>query len=473
MFNAIKKGISYTYIFVFIQKILQFVQILILARLLTPYDFGIAAIVILVVGAGNTLFQSGIKKAIVHYQLTDFESLNTAWSYSILRGLSLYLILFFMVPYIAVFFDRNDMVLATQILALNFVIGGFTNIGILIYTIELNFKKIVAWEFTGVFIGVLVTLITAYLFRNYWAIIYGQMAERVTRCITSYYVSGYRPKINLNTNIFLMLFKYGKWMAADKIISFASSNQDKVFIGKILGAQSLGYYSVASQLGEFLSSIYSSLSKVFFPVFSKIHKLSSVDSKTIELYLFLIIATSVQIISVISIYSDIIVRVLYGDKWAIIIPFLQIFIWVSLFRIIQNALFPYFNGVGKPKYVLYTNIFRIILLIPSLYFLTKIYGIIGAISAILIVQASSLLLIFYFLNKTTGFSFIRLLYSIFPLILSICVCLAFEKIYISTNMYIELIKPILSFVVLLLLTLLFLRTEKIKKYIKKVFSALN
>jgi O-antigen/teichoic acid export membrane protein len=470
MLEAIKKGISYNYSYVFTQKILHFAQILILARLLTPYDFGLAAIIILVFGAANTLFQSGIKKAIIHYQLTDRASLDTGWSFSILRGLCLFVILFFSAPYIAVFFERNDIVLVTQIIAFNFVIAGFVNMGMLIYTIELKFKKVVIWEFTGFFLGVIVTIISAYIFRSYWAIIFGLMTEKIVRCISSYYFSNYRPRFNLDIGIFLKLFKYGKWMAADKIVSFATANQDKAFIGKVLGAQTLGLYSITIQLGEFLSSIYSSLSKVFFPVFSKIHKNSTVDPKKIELYLLLIISTSIPLVTIISFYSEIIVNILYGEKWIMIGPFLKIFIWASLFKIIQSALFPYLNGIGKPEYVLYINITRIILLFPSLYILINFHGIIGAISAILIVQASSLLLIFFFLNKATGFSFIRLLYSIFPLILSICVCLAFEKIFISTSVHIELIKPILSFVVLLLLTLLFLRTEKIKKYIQKVFS---
>ena len=469
MLEVIKKGVKYTYSYVFVQKILRFAQILILARLLTPYDFGLSAIIILVFGTANTLLQSGIKKAIIYHQLTDVPSLNTAWSFSVIRGVFLFAVLFFMAPYISEFFDHNDMIFATQCLAFNFILSGYTNIGMMVHTIKFKFKKIVIWEFTGFLLGVLVTIITAYLFRTYLAIIYGLITEQATRTISSYYFSSYRPKFNLDIDIFLRLFKYGKWMAADKIVSFASANQDKAFIGKALGVQVLGYYSIANQLGDFLSSIYSSLSKVFFPVFSKIHKSSNVNPKQIELYLFFIIATSIQFVTVISFYSEVIVKILYGEKWAMIGPFLQILIWASLIKIIQNALSPYFNGVGKPKYVLFINIFRIILLIPSLYILIDYYGIFGAIFALILVQIMSLLLILYFLYKITRFSFIRLIYVTIPLFVSIMVCFIFEAIFITTSNYVEIAKPILSIVVLFLITILFLRATKTRKYINGVF----
>jgi len=108
-------------------------------------------------------------------------------------------------------------------------------------------------------------------------------------------------------------------------------------------------------------------------------------------------------------------------------------------------------------------------LIPSLYILIDYYGIFGAIFALILVQIMSLLLILYFLYKITRFSFIRLIYVTIPLFVSIMVCFIFEAIFITTSNYVEIAKPILSIVVLFLITILFLRATKTRKYINGVF----
>ena len=465
MLKVIKKGLAFTYSFVVAQKLLRFAQMLVLVRLLSPDDFGLSAIVLVVYGSMNALIQSGIKKAIVQSQSKDSASLNTAWCFSIARGVLLFMGLYLTAPFFGDFFSDQKVSETVQFISFVFLVSGFTNIGMVLCTIDLQFKRVLVWEFLSFCVGVIVTLYFAIALENYWAIIYGVMAEQITRCCTSYYFSSYKPNFVFDYKVFLRLFRYGKWMAADKIISFVTSNQDKVFIGKLLGVEQLGYYSVANQLPVLLASLYSSLSRIFFPVFSKINKESVIDSGKIEIFLLLIVTTASQFVIVVFFFSEIIVGTFYGDNWLLIAPYLEAIIFISLLNIVQTTMFSYFNGVGKPNYVFSMNLFRMVLLFPCLYFLVSDFGIYGVVYSYLLVQVISIPFMFYFINRISSVSFYRLAYLVFPVVTAIVVSLTVDHFLQQLVGEYLIIKPILSIIILLSLLLIVFRLKPVKEYV--------
>ncbi len=171
---------------------------IILARLLSPADFGIVAMAMIFIGLLEMLNQTGQKQALIRLPYLTREHYDTAWTLSVLMGLAIGLIAFFLAPLTSIYFHDPRTIPVMQCLALRAAIGGIENIGPVAFRRDLEFRRTFLYGVYPKVASIIITVILAWIMRNYWALVYGILATQVALNILSYVMHPFRPRFSLS-----------------------------------------------------------------------------------------------------------------------------------------------------------------------------------------------------------------------------------------------------------------------------------
>ncbi len=375
---------------------LGFIRTIILARLLAPHDFGLLGIAMLAIATLETFSQTGFQAALIQKKENIESYLDTAWTVSAIRGIVLFLILFFSAPVVAKFFNSPQATLVIRVIAISTLLSGFRNIGILFFQKELEFNKQFVYEFSATIVDLTVAISLAFILRNVWALVWGGLAANFVRLFMSYIIQPYRPRIRFEKEKFQDLFGFGRWVLGSSILIFLITQGDDIFVGKMLGVTALGLYQMAYLISNLpATEITHVISQVTFPAYSKLQddlpKLREAYLKVLQLTAFI----SIPLAGGIFVLAPEFTKIFLGNKWMPMVPAIQVLVLAGLIRSIAATTGPIFHGVGKPKIDTIWQIIRLIVLIALIYPFTMRWGILG----------TSITVLFSILVSTLGFSF--------------------------------------------------------------------
>jgi len=374
---------------VFLLRIIQLLfslsRLIILANFLLPHDFGLIGIALLTMSILETFSQTGFQAALIQKKEDINSYLDSAWTILILRGLILFIILYFIAPYTALFFNAPEAEPIIQVIGFSFFIQAFTNIGIIYFQKDLEFNKEFVYQFIGTLTDFIVSILSVLILKNVWAFVFGLLAGNTARCIISYLIHPYRPKFNFNLNKIKELFNFGKWILGSSILIFLITQGDDIFVGKLLGATALGYYQLAYKISNIpATEITHVISQVSFPTYSK---LQDDIPQLRETYLKVLLVTaflSIPLAGFIFILAPEFIKIFLCEKWMPMVPAIQILaIWGAI-RSIGATIGPVFQGIGKPSILTKSMLIQLSLMIILIYPLTYFWDIFGASLAVLI-----------------------------------------------------------------------------------------
>lgn len=362
---------------------LGFIRTIILARLLLPGDFGILGIAMLAASTLDALSQTGVQAALIHKKGDVTEYLDVAWTTLALRGVFLFAVLFVSAPYIAHFFDSDQARLVIMVIAVNMLLTGFGNIGIIFFQKEIEFNKQFVYELTATIVDLTVSIFLAFVLRNVWALVWGGLAKNVTRFVLSYILHPYRPRIRFNREKFNDLFGYGIWISGSTMLVFLVTQGDDIFVGKVLGVTALGFYQMAYLLSNLpTTEITDVISRVTFPAYSMLQsdsiRLREAYARILQITAFV----SVPIAAGIFVLGEEFTNVFLGPKWLPMVPALEILAVAGLVGSITATTKPIFLGIGKPKIDTTWQIVRLVVLVGLIYPLSLRWSIAGAAMAV-------------------------------------------------------------------------------------------
>lgn len=344
----------------------------ILARLLTPADFGLIAMAMLFISLLEVLASFGIDIALIQNQNTERTHYDTAWTFKIIQGLALAIIMFTAAPYLALYFNEEKVINIIRVLALAIFVSSFQNIGIVAFRKELDFAKEFKFMVYGKLIGFVVTVFLAFYLRNYWALVAGIVFHRFFSVILSYVMHPFRPKISLEKAG--ELWGFSKWMVILSLGAYITSKIDEFIIGGTKPTEDLGVYNVGADLALMPSNeLVIPVSRALFPGYAKLAhdppRLARAFLNVIGMVTLVGISTSVGMLLI----AHDAVALILGSQWEAAVPVIQA---LSLYgpmmgfrSIVGNLLV----ASGRVKWVaLYTVLFLFIL-VPSMIFAAS-YG---------------------------------------------------------------------------------------------------
>lgn len=365
-------------------RLLSLIRTIILARILIPEDFGLFGLGFTFITLLETFTSPGLQDAIIQKKNETNKDLNTAWTFHIIRGIFLVIVLFLTYPLLANYFNEPIIKKILPFLSLYFIFKGFSNIGTVYFQKDLEFHKRFFYIFTGAFFDVIISIILAIVFKNFWALVWGCLVSEFVMMILSFIFSPYRPKLQLNVKTLNELFKFGMWVWGLGIISFFIFRADKFIIAKLVGSAALGFYIMANRFADITAiNIGRVFSTVMFPAYSKIQndvsRLKNGFLANLEIILF--ITLPITIILVIS--PSEIIKFLLDEKWLPSANPLRILAIASLLRALMTPCSSLLKGIGKPSVEFILSLIRAGITFVSAIFLTKYEGITGTACAIL------------------------------------------------------------------------------------------
>lgn len=307
---------------------LQGVQLavgIILARLLTPAEFGLVAMLAIFIGVSQSLVDSGFGAALIQRQNLDRADSSTVFFFNI--GVSVFLagVLFLIAPSIAYFYGEPLLVSLTEVLSLNIVINAFGMVQTNLLTKRLEFRGQTIATVVSIAIGGGVAILMALRDFGVWSLVGQSIATNLVRTILLWFVSDWRPAWTFSVPALRSMFPFGSRLLASGIIFTTIDNIHSVIIGKLFATAELGLYTQARRLQQAptvgLSGI---LSRVAFPVFSEIQddneRLKRGVKKAITTAVFLNFPLMVGLAA----SAESVVRLLLTEKWLSCVPYIQL-----------------------------------------------------------------------------------------------------------------------------------------------------
>ncbi|MFH1772357.1 MAG: lipopolysaccharide biosynthesis protein [Candidatus Omnitrophota bacterium] len=368
-----------------IEKLLNIIRLIILARILLPSDFGLLGIALLTLDALLNFSESGFMQALIQKEGSIDSYLDSAWSFLVIRGLLLFTLLYIFAPYLAGLFKIPEAVQVIRAIGLSVIFQGFSNIAVVRFKKDLTFNKYFAYQLSGTIADFAIALIFTFIFKNVWALVFGVLARDFTRLISSYLIHSYRPRFNLSARKLKELFGFGKWVLSSSILGFLISHSDDIIVARILGAISLGFYQMAYKISNIpTSEITHIISHITLPAYSKLQK----DVKRLkEAYLRVLRVTAIMAFPVagfIIIFAKDFTAICLGQKWMPMVIPMQILTLSGMIRSIAATSGTVFLATGKPRIDTLWQVVRLaVLLIAAIPFIL-IWGTIGAAYAVLL-----------------------------------------------------------------------------------------
>ena len=337
------KGVIWSAVERFSTQGVQFLFGILLARLLTPNDYGMIAMLTIFMAVSQTFIDSGFGNALIRKPDRNEADKATVFFFNIFMAVACYGVIFLAAPLVAQFYKMPQLTDILRVLALNLIILAFGSIQRLNLTIDLNFKTLAKVSFVGAVVGGSAGLVCAYNGLGVWSLVVQQMTTMTTRVILFWTLVHWRPKTFFNKTSFKSMFGFGSKLLASGLLNTLYDNIYDLIIGKVFSASTLGNYSRASHFANFPSSnITGIFQRATFPVLSKVQ---DDPEKLRKGYLkFLNMATLVifpLMIGLAAVAKPFILLVL-TDKWVEVILILQIIciaqMWYPVHAINLNIL---------------------------------------------------------------------------------------------------------------------------------------
>lgn len=322
---------------------IQFVIGVLLARVLSPSDYGMVGMLAIFTAISQALINSGFSTAIVRKTDRTQTDLSTAFWFNIGVGIVLYFILFFSGPLIARFYNVPLLADLIKVTAITLIFNSLCIVQQALFTIKMDFKTQAKISVSSSLTTGVIGVVMAYNGFGVWSIVWPGVFGGALRCILMWVFSKWRPDKIFSKASFKDLFSFGSKLLLSGLIDTTYNNIYPIIIGKKFSATDLGYYSRADGYSQLpATSITGVLQRVTFPMLCEIQndmsRLERVYRQLLRLSAFVVFPAMVGLAAL----AEPLIRFMITDKWLMCVPYLQILcfslMWYPIHAINLNLL---------------------------------------------------------------------------------------------------------------------------------------
>lgn len=435
-------------------KAIAFVSNIILARLLSPDDYGCIGMLMVFILLAMTIVEGGFASSLIQKKNTTKEDESTIFYWNIVLSVLLYILLYISAHSIAVFYEVPKLEIVLQVQGLMLLLNAFGVVQLSLLRKELKFKQIAIINTISAILSVAIALVLAFSGYGIWALVWQQTSQTFFSTILAWFYSDWRPSWSFSFSSLGSMFQYGSFLLLSNLLNTLCENLQGLIIGKLFSSASMGYYSQAKKLEEVPTmSISQVVSQVTFPVFSRIQEEKNKLYTAVRQSLLAMNFFNIPLMALLIVIAEPLFIILFSEKWLPSVPYFQILCFAGLFNCSQSVNYQVVVAVGKSKETFYWNIIKrsvgvILMVIGSLF---------GNIESIL----WSMVLGFIFTyvvnalvaQKVTGYylkSQVREMIPIF-IITIISSCFSFYICSLFKGVVTELLLATISFIILYLI----------------------
>lgn len=375
--QKVMSGLRWTAGAKFLSQLITWAITIVVIRLLSPADFGLLALAMVFVAFLAMLNELGLGAAVVQRKELDENVLKSLFGLVLVASVVFYLVMAVSGPLIAGFYDEPRLVPLIRVLALQFILMGFSVLPQSLLLREMKYQQIAISEFIAAISGSLTTLALALTGHGVWALVWGSL---IMRFVSMVCLNVYKPFLCMPRTSMAGLwafFSFGGYVTLARIFRYFFIKADILIVGKVLGKDLLGFYSVGFMLASLpLEKVSGIINQVAFPAFSSIQSDPGLAGrhflKAVRIMSFIAFPVFFGISSI----APEIIGVLLGDRWLHAALPMQIIALVIPVLMVSNLMDPAARGKGHPQ-VSFHNALVAFIIMPAAFFAGSFWGLFG------------------------------------------------------------------------------------------------
>jgi len=298
------------------RQLLQIASIVVMARFLSPDDFGLYAILMIFVTFMGIFADMGISQVIIHLDNPDQRMLSSIFYFNVIVGVVLFASLYLLAWPIADFFNNQKIVPLLRIIGFSFIIGSFGLVQKALLEKKLHFKRIISVETAAQTIGVTAGILSAINGFGIYSLLISSLLSALLLSVGVWFGSHWRPSFMFAFSDIRKIWSYSFHLTGFSIINYFARNADNFLIGKFLGSSILGVYSLAYKIMLYpLDNISRVIIRVLFPAFSQLkHDNMRFKNSYLKAITFIALVTF-PIMAGLLVVAEPLVMVVFGEKW--------------------------------------------------------------------------------------------------------------------------------------------------------------
>lgn len=363
-------------------------------RILSPADYGLMGMASILIGLATLFNELGVIPALIQTKHLDERLIQQLFGFVVASTVFIFCVLLLAAPLISTFFDEPRLTPITRALAVAMVIGGVAAVPNALLERELQFRGLSMVEFSAMLLGSITTLGLAMAGYGVWSLVTGNIVTTTAKTIGILVVSRFCLLPVFRLHGLRSMFVFGASITGQRVLWYVNSSADVLLVGRLLGDQALGVYSVAFQLATLpVSKMFGIVNRVAFPAYARIQD----DNRQAKDYFIASVRLSwllfCPMLWGMSSVSHEFVQVFMGGNWDDAGVVLALIPLVVPFRVISLLMAPLTDGLGRPDIGL-RNLATFTLLIPIAILVGTSWGLTGVCIGLIIASVLALLINF-------------------------------------------------------------------------------
>lgn len=452
--NQAIKGFGWTaFEGVFSQGVIFLVGI-VLARLLTPEDFGLIGIVTVFIAITGAFVEGGFSEALIRKRNVDKIDFSTVFYTNLGISLALYVLLLMCSTFISNYFEEPELKSLLEYSGVVIIINAICIVQNAMLTIQLNFRVLSIINIVSSIIGAVIALFMAYLDYGVWSLVALSISRPLFRCILLLLHGKWKPNFIFSTERFKELFSFGYKLLISTIINTVYKNIYYFLIGKFFSPTILGYYTRADQFqAPFSVNITRAIANISFPILASLQN-DKARFKTVFIkFLKFSVLINFSILLAMAAIAKPLVFITIGEKWSASIFYLQLLCIPGMLYPLQKLNLNLLTALGYSNLLLKIEILKKVILIPLVLF-TVFFSIEIVLYGLVVFSIIEYFINSYFAKQLINYSVISQIKDITPfLFISIITFLpmfliSFTSLSYSTMLLVQISVGLLTFYVI-------------------------
>lgn len=365
-----------------IAQLVSFIVSIVLARILSPDDYGVVAILLIFISLADVFVSNGFGTALIQDKDADKDDFSTIFYCSLIVSIIVYVILFFAAPLMAKFYNNDTIIVLMRVLAIRIPISAYNTIQRAYISRNMMFKKFFYITLIGTTISAIVGISMAYHGAGAWALIAQYLTNTIIDSVTLSMVVEWKPRWVFKIKRAKKLMTFGWKVLAAELIGTFFDQVHSLMIGKVFSTADLAFYNKGNQLPSMLSAnINNSVMTVLFPAIANkgdnFNEVKLMSRKAVRMMTYIVFPMMLGL----ALISHPLVLILLTDKWEESIQYMTILCFSVAFALVGNTGLQTIKAVGRSDLLLKIELYKKPIFLLAL-FVGLHYGVMGvAISA--------------------------------------------------------------------------------------------
>ncbi len=338
--NQAVSGVKWSAVLTVFTNALKFLQLLLLSRLLSPSDFGLMGMVMVVLQVFGVFIDVGVNEAIIYRQDINKEELSSLYWFNIIMSIVIFIAIMMVSPLVVIFYKEPRLYGLFFWMALTFIIFSFVQQFYTLHRKELLFDKLAEMEILSATSEFVVVIAAAFLKQGVYSLVWGKFADIITKevMLANSGWKKWRPTLHFKIGELKKFINFGIYQSGQRLVNIFSANIDYIIIGKYLGVEILGIYTLAYKLITYpITSINPIINRVSYPVFSKLQNNIKMLQKAFLEAIKITSFISFPILIGLAVTAPLAVPVLFGEKWKASVLIVQILAFLGILKVAGNS----------------------------------------------------------------------------------------------------------------------------------------